>query len=466
MTVRVRFAPNPSGELHVGGARTALFNWLFARHHGGVFVLRVEDTDPATARPEFIEPIFEGLRWLGLDWDEGPEVGGPHGPYRQSERREQHDATVARLVEAGAVYRCYCTPEEVKARGTSRGYDRHCRTLDEKQVAAFEAEDRSYALRFRVPDGPVVLQDLVREEVRVEGGEIQDFVVARSDGRPTFVLANVSDDLAMGITHAIRGEDILSSAIQNLLLYRALGEDAPRYAHLPVILNEKRQKLSKRQMATGVHAFRAAGYLEEAMVNYLALLGWSPGTGEELLTREQLVASFDLDRVLHHGAVFDRQKLDWMNQEYLKRLSPADLEARVLELHPEVPKEVLRRTIDLELVQSRVKTLSEVPDAIRYLHERPTPDEKAAGKWLGTEEADRTLGIVADRLEALEDWVPERIKEIVQGTIAELDLHKRKGMKPVFVAVAGSEVALPLFESMAIIGHDETVTRLRAAVAG
>ena len=464
MSVRVRFAPNPSGELHVGSARAALFNWLFARHHGGAFVLRIEDTDPATARPEFIEPILDGLRWLGLDWDEGPDVGGPYGPYRQSERRELHLKTIERLVDAGAVYRDYCTPDEVRARGTARGYDRHCRDLGPDQVAAFEAEGRPYALRFRVPERTIVLNDVVRGDVTVEWKDVQDFVIARSDGTPTFVLANVSDDLAMDITHAIRGEDLLSAAVQNLLVYEALGETPPVYVHLPLILDEQRKKLSKRKMATGMHAFRAAGYLSEALVNFLSLLGWSPGSGEEILPRERIVSEFDLDRVLHHGAVFDREKLDWMNQEYMKALSADEFEARVQLEHPEVPAEVLRRAVELDMVQTRVRTLSEVPQAIHYLHTRPAVDPGARDKVLATEDARAVLSRTADALERVEPWTHEAIWEAVQAVAEEVGLNKRKATAPIRVAISGSQVSLPLPESIFVIGREESVARLREAV--
>jgi glutamyl-tRNA synthetase len=465
VTVRVRFAPNPSGDLHVGSARAALFNWLFARHHGGLFVLRIEDTDPATARPEFIEPILHALRWLGLDWDEGPDIGGAHGPYRQSERREMHQATIDRLVSLGAVYRDYCTPEEVKARGTERGYDRFCRDLSPDQTAAFEAEGRPFALRYRVPDHPVVLHDVVRGDVTVSSKDIQDFVVARSDGTPTFVLANVSDDLAMGITHAIRGEDLISAAVQNVLVYEALGETPPTYVHLPLILDEQRRKLSKRKMATGIHAFREAGYLADALVNFLSLLGWSSESGDEIMPRERIVSEFDLDRVQHHGAVFDREKLDWMNQEYVKALAPDELEALLAELHPEVPAETLRRSIDMDLIQTRVKTLSEVPHAIHYLHTRPAIDPAAREKArLGTEESDRVLTRTAEVLETLEPWTHEAIWEAIQAVAAEVQLNKRKATAPIRVAVSGTTVSLPLPESIEIIGREETVQRLRAAV--
>jgi glutamyl-tRNA synthetase len=435
----------------------ALFNWLYARHEGGTFIVRIEDTDPEAARPEFIEPILDALRWLGLDWDEGLHAGGAHGPYRQSERRDVHLEALRKLEEAGAVYRCTCTREDIAARGTKMGYDRHCRTHP-------PTDGKPYALRFKVPEGrDVVVHDLIRGEVRTPFEELQDFVVARSDGTPTFLLANAADDIAMEITHAIRGNDLLAAAGQTTLLFEALGSEPPAYAHLPLILAPDRSKLSSRHGATGVHAFQEAGYLPEAMVNFLALLGWSSPSHDEILSRDRIVEEFTLDRVSPANPIFDRQKLDWMNAEYIKALPPDDLEARILGLYPDLPKDTLRKTIDLELIQTRITTLSEVQDAIRYLHTRPDIDPKAAAKWLGTEEANRTLTEVADVLESLEPWEAEAIMAAIQAKIAELGLHRRKGPKPIFVAISGSEVALPIFQSIWILGRAESVVRLRAA---
>ena len=457
MTVRARYAPSTSGELQLGNVRTAIFNWLFARHEGGAFILRVEDTDAEKAKPELLDGIYETLRWVGLDWDEGPDIGGPHAPYKQSERRAVHDTVVSRLVQGEHVYRCWCTRDDIKARGTSTGYDRYCRTRADEP-------DGPYALRFHVPDGDVVVDDFILGEVRTPSTEMQDFVVARSDGSPTFVVANAADDIEMGITHAIRGADLLPAAGQAILIYAALDEPPPVYAHLPLVLGPDRKRLGSRHGALGTLRYREHGYLSEALLNYLSLLGWSSPAQQELLTKERLIAEFTLDRVLDSPAVFDVRKLEWMNQEYLKTLSVDDFEARVLELAPDTPRDTLRRALDLELVQTRVKTLAEVPDAIAYLHERPATDPSARDKWLGSEDADRTLTEVADALEALEPFEPEAIQTCVQAKIADLGLHKRKGPKPVFVAVSGGEVALPLFQSMYILGRDETVARLRAAI--
>jgi glutamyl-tRNA synthetase len=459
MTVRVRFAWGPSGDIHIGNVRTVLFNWLFARHFGGAFIVRIEDTDPEKSRPELFERMFETLRWLGLDWDEGPDIGGPHASYLQSERAALHKDALTKLEAAGVLYRCTCTREDVKARGTKTGYDRHCRHNP-------PADDRPYVLRFAVPEGDdVVVPDVIRGEVVTAFAEMQDFVVARSDGSPTFVIANTVDDIDMKITHVIRGTDLLPAAAQNTLLFRALGAEPPVYAHVPLILGPDKARLGARHGAVGTLSYREAGFLPEAMLNYLALLGWSPGSDREILSRTEIIEAFSLEGVVSSAAVFDVRKLEWMNQEYLKQLDLDDIERRVLHLHPETHAASLRKALELELVQSRVVRLAEIPEAIRYLHERPPIEQAAAEKWLGTEEANAVLSTVADRLEALDAWEPEAIKVVVQSTIEELGLHRRKGPKPIFVAIAGKETALPLFESIYLIGREESVARLRAATS-
>ena len=456
MTTRVRFAGAPSGNIHIGNMRTLLFNWLWARHTGGVFVWRVEDTDPERAKPELIARDAETLRWLGIDWDEGPEVGGPHEPYRQSQRTEMHLAALAKLEAAGAVYRCYCTRENVQARGVKTGYDRFCRTRT-------DAPDEPYALRFAVPEVDVVVHDMLRGEVRTPFDDMQDFVVARSDGSPTFVLANTVDDIDMEITLVMRGTDLLPAAAQNTLLFRALGAEPPQYAHVPLILAPDKKRLGARHGAVGTHTYRDAGYLPEALMNYLALLGWGSPSGEEILDRDRLIAEFTIERVHDAPAVFDVAKLEWLNQQYIQKLAPNDLVERIMALYPLVDEQMLRKVVDLELIQTRITTLADVPDAIRYLSERPEIEEGAASKWLGTEEAEQTLVTIAERLESLDPWETEDIKTTVQSTIEELGLHRRKGPKPIFVAIAGKETALPLFESIWLLGRDEAVARLRAA---
>ncbi|HYZ93083.1 MAG TPA: glutamate--tRNA ligase [Actinomycetota bacterium] len=458
--MRVRFAPNPSGDLHIGTAHTAFFNWLYARHEGGVFVLRIEDTDPETAKPELVDPIMESLRWLGINWDEGPDIGGSFGPYRDSERRTNHEETVEQLLSAGAAYRCWCTREQLEARGVKAGYDRHCRMLSDADRATRSAEPA--AIRFAVPDGrDVVVDDLVMGEVKFEYADLQDRVIVRSDGSPLYLLAVTSDDVAMEITHVLRGADLLPSTPLQILITEALGADLPTFAHLPLLLGENKGKLSKRKGSDGVLSFRERGFLPEALVNFLALLGWSSPTQEEKLSVEQIIREFTIDRVIEHPAVFDTTKLSWLNQQYIIELDDADLVRRVVELDPSVPVDVVQPMA--ELIKTRVTTLAEVPDAIRYIHERPKLE---TSKWLGTDEANNTLEAVAEELGSLEPWTAQAIGEAIQKVIADLGLNRRKGTKPIFVAISGSEVSLPLYESIELIGRSEAVARLRAASSG
>jgi glutamyl-tRNA synthetase len=294
---------------------------------------------------------------------------------------------------------------------------------------------------------------------------MQDFVLARSDGSPTFVIANTVDDIGMRITHVLRGTDLLPAAAQNTLLFRALGADPPIYAHVPLILGPDKARLGARHGAVGTLAYRDAGYLSEALVNYLALLGWGSQSGDEVLDIDRIVSEFTIDRIHDAPAVFDTTKLTWMNQQYIQKLAPDELVNRVMALYPVTDETTLRKVVDLELIQTRIATLADVPGAIRYLHERPEIDEGSAAKWLGTDEARTTLSSVADGLASLEPWEPESIKTTVQSTIEALGLHRRKGPKPIFVAIAGQETALPLFESICLIGRDESVARLRAAAS-
>ncbi|MGH7541695.1 MAG: glutamate--tRNA ligase, partial [Gemmatimonadota bacterium] len=327
MTVRCRFAPAPSGSLHVGNVRSALFAWLYARRQDGVFVLRVEDTDLSRVTEEAYRGVLDDLRWLGLGWDEGPDVGGPHGPYRQSERGEVYRQMTERLIAMGHAYRCWCTTEELEerrkdalARGEPPGYDGRCRTRPEAEIAALESEGTPFAIRFHMPEREWVVHDLVKGEVRWSPGDMRDFVIVRSDGSPVFLLAVAVDDMLMEITHVVRGDDLLASAPRNAAVIEALGGTPPAYAHLPQVLGHDGKPLSKRHGATSVAAFRDQGFLPEAMVNYLALLGWAKDDHTTFLSRDELVDAFDLAHVSHNPAVFDTQKLEWMNNHYIQGL--------------------------------------------------------------------------------------------------------------------------------------------------
>ena len=329
---RVRFAPSPTGYLHVGGARTALFNWLFARRHGGTFILRIEDTDTERSSDEMVAGILESMRWLGLDWDEGPGIGGPHAPYFQTQRFERHRAVAHQLLAGGFAYKCYCSPERLKEKrdaaekaGGGWKYDRACLHLSADEQQRLEASGVQPALRFKVPAGKTSYTDHVRGHIEVDHDQVEDFVILRSNGLPIYHLSVVADDIEMGITHVIRGDDHISNTPKHILLWQALGRTPPEFAHVPLILGTDKKKLSKRHGMTSVTEYERIGYLPDAMVNFLALLGWSPGGDREVMSREELIAAFSLEGISGGAAVFDPEKLDWFNAQYLAQLRPDDL---------------------------------------------------------------------------------------------------------------------------------------------
>ena len=473
MTVRCRFAPAPSGSLHVGNVRSALFSWLWARHNDGVFILRVEDTDASRVTEEAFRGVLGDLRWLGLEWDEGPEIGGPHGPYRQSERAEIYETKARELLDSGRAYRCYCTPEELEerknamlARGEPPGYDGRCRTLSDPQRARYEAEGRPSVVRFRMPDDEQVIDDLVKGKVRWAPGELRDFVLLRADGTPVFLLAVAVDDLLMEVTHVVRGDDLLVSAPRNVRVIEALGGTAPIYAHVPQVLGPDRKPLSKRHGDTSVQAFREQGYLREAMVNYLSLLGWSPGEDREVLTREELIELFDLARVSSNPAAFDTEKLTWLNERYIQSLGDDELAARCVHFLVEagigVDPALLREA--MPLVKERMKTLQEVVGLLRFLFSDDiTPNEKAAAIL-----AQAPPGYLAEAAAALEQtspWDAERIAETLDRLAQGAGLSRTKGWQPIRAAVTGSNISPPLPESLALLGGERTLDRLRAAAS-
>ena len=470
MSVRCRFAPAPSGSLHVGNVRSALFSWLWARHHGGEFILRVEDTDASRVTEEAFRGVLEDLRWLGLDWDEGPETGGPHGPYRQSERGEIYREAADLLMATGHAYRCYCTPEELEQRnevamasGQAPGYDGRCRDLPDPERAANEAAGRAATIRFRMPQHEWILQDLVKGEVRWAQGQLKDFVLMRADGSPLFLLAVAVDDMAMGVTHVVRGDDLLTAAPRNAAVIEALGGVAPTYAHVPQVVGSDRRPLSKRHGSTSVQAFREQGILPEALVNYLALLGWSPGEDREVLTLDELVGVFDLGRVSSHPAAFDTEKLTWLNNHYIQGLDDDDLAARCVHFMSEaglgVEPAVLRAA--MPLVKERMKTLSEVAGLLRFLFsDDVAPDERAGALLAKAPEG--YLKAVADALDAVGGWDAQTIGEALDALAASAGLNRTKGWQPVRAAVTGSNVSPPLPESLALLGRERTIARIRA----
>jgi glutamyl-tRNA synthetase len=468
--VRCRFAPAPSGSLHVGNVRSALFSWLWARHNAGTFILRVEDTDASRVTEEAFRGVLDDLRWLELDWDEGPEVGGDHGPYRQSERLGIYRGMVERLLGDERAYRCYCTPEELEqrraaalARGEAPGYDGRCRALSDAERAAFEAEGRASVVRFAMPERDWVVDDLVKGEVRWAASDLRDFVLERSDGTPVFLLAVAVDDMLMDVTHVVRGDDLLASAPRNIAVIEALGGTPPRYAHLPQVLGPDRKPLSKRHGSTSVEAFRELGYLSMALVNYLALLGWSPGEDREIVPREEMVRLFDLERVSSNPAAFDVGKLTWMNAQYLQRLDDDELAARSVHLFAQagigVEPALLRRA--MPLVRERVHTLRDIVDLLRFLFsDDVAPNERAAA--LIEKAPEGYLKAAIDPLDALPVWDAEAIAEVLDRLATEAGLSRTKGWQPIRAAVTGSNVSPPLPESMELLGKDRCLARMRA----
>jgi glutamyl-tRNA synthetase len=471
VTVRCRFAPAPSGSIHVGNARSALFSWLYARHHDGVFVLRIEDTDESRVTEEAYRGVVEDLRWLGLDWDEGPDVGGPHGPYRQSERLALYREMSERLLASGHAYRCWCTPDELEerrkaalARGEPPGYDGRCRDRSVDERAALEAAGRPFAIRFHMPERAWVIEDLVKGEVAWAAGELRDFVIVRSDGSPVFLLAVAVDDMLMEVTHVVRGDDLLASAPRNAAVIEALGGSPPAYAHLPQVLGPDSKPLSKRHGATSVAAFREQGFLPEAMVNYLALLGWAKDDHTTFLSRGELVEAFELTHVSHNPAVFDTQKLEWMNNHYVQSLDEDDLAARCVPFLTaeglSVDPALLRDAVPI--VRERMKRLTEAPALLRFLFtDDVAPNEKAVE--LIAKAPDGYLKETADELDTLQSWDTEHIQATLDSAASGAGLSRTKGWQPVRAAVTGSNVSPPLPESLALLGKERTVTRLRVA---
>jgi len=476
--VRVRFAPSPTGALHVGGAHTALFTWLFARHEGGKFVLRIEDTDEVRSTEESLAAIYDGLSWLGIDWDEGPDVGGPFGPYIQSERLERYNEQVERLLEDSRAYPCYCTPEELeerreimRKRGIPPRYDGRCRNLTEDERQRLEAEGRKPCINFRVREGgTTVVKDLIRGEVGFDNALMGDFVIRKTSGYPTYHLAVVVDDYLMDISHVIRAEEHLSNTPRHLQLMEALDFEPPQFAHLPIILGTDRTKLSKRHGAVNLLDYQEQGFLPEAMRNFLALIGWSTGTEQEVLDLEELIEQFTLESVSKSPGIFDLEKATWLNGEYLKRADAehvTDLVEPLLQaeglIGPELPaerREWLVRVVDL--MKERTRLLTDFLSWARYFFTDDYPyDERARKKWLSREEVPDRLEMLADRLEALGTWDVDGIEQAVRGVAEELEVSAAKVIHPCRSAVTGQTIGPSLFHLMELLPQETVVARLR-----
>lgn len=478
--VRVRYAPSPTGLPHIGNIRTALFNWLFARHHGGKFIVRIEDTDQERLVAGAVDGILDGLEWLDIDWDEGPRVGGDYGSYYQSERLDLYRAEADRLIAQGDAYRCYCTRERLAAvrqeqerNKQALGYDGHCRRLSEGDLAAYAESGAPCVVRFAMPDtGVTRLHDLIRDDVEWQNELVDDFILLKSDGFPTYHLAVVTDDHLMEISHVLRAEEWLSSAPRHLQLYRALGYTPPEHGHLPMILGPDRAKLSKRHGATSILEYRDDGFLPDALRNFMVLLGWSLDDKTEVMPVETMIDHFTLERVGKPAAIFDREKLSWMNGIYIREMAPetlADVLLPVLEsglpagLLP-VDREYLLRIIPL--IQERLKLLSEAPEMISYFFEEQ-PDYDPANlvqRGMSAEEARQAL---ARSLAALEraDFAAAALEELLRSVGEELELTPRRFFGTLRWAVTGRNVSPPLFETMEVLGRERVLSRLGWAAA-
>jgi glutamyl-tRNA synthetase len=473
--IRVRFAPSPTGYLHVGGARTALFNWLFARRHHGTFVLRIEDTDTERSSWEMVSGILEGLRWLGLDWDEGPDVGGPHAPYFQSERLGRHRSKALSLVDAGRAYYCYCSPEELqqkRAADPAWSYDRACLRRSADERARLDAANAPRAVRFLVPDGRTSFDDLVRGTIGFDNANIEDFVIVRSDGQPTYHLSVVVDDIDMEITHVVRGDDHISNTPKQVLLYQAFEQQPPRFAHVPLILGPDKKRLSKRHGATSVTEYRRLGYLAEAMVNFLALLGWSPGGDREVFSREELIRIFTLEGISGGNAVFNPEKLDWFNQQHIARLSATDLLGRLKDrlIERGLWRETLETTESawiarvIDLVKTRVKSLDQLVDELTpFLADQVRIDEAAGRKHL-TSDIGPALSTLIDRLTVVDPFTAHAIEHTLRSTADQAGIKAAALIHATRVAATGRAVSAGLFDVLALLGKTRTVARLRVGV--
>ena len=484
--VRVRFAPSPTGKLHVGGARTAIFNWAFARANKGSFILRIDDTDPERSTQENTEVILRAMRWMGLDWDEGPEVGGDFGPYAQTDRLEMYQQAAQKLWDEGRAYPCFCSAEQLAAdkkaaqerKDPFQGYQRRCRDIDPAEAKARIEAGEKYVLRIKVPAdrGDVVIHDAVHGDVTFDAKELDDFVIFRSDGTPTYNFATVVDDAAMGITHVIRGDDHLSNTPRQVMVYEALGAPVPVFAHISMILGADGKKLSKRHGATSVEEFRDEGYLPDAFVNYLALLGWSPDGETTIVPRDVLASTFSLDRVSKNPATFDPAKLDWINAEYLAAMDDAEFAEKIMVpelleaglMASESDRSALWLNTLASVVRPRTKHLGEVAGICSMVFETAetlTYDEKAVSKGLAKEGMTDVLVAAKAALEDVSEgsWNAEAIDAALEELPEKLDAKKRIVFQAIRAAVCGNLVSPPLGIVIELVGKDDALARISRA---
>jgi len=467
--VRVRFAPAPTGYLHVGGARTALFTWLFAKHNNGKFILRIDDTDEARTKEKYKQEIIESMLWLGLVWDEGPNVGGPCAPYIQSQRMELYQNYVQQLLDNDKAYYCYCTVEELSKQ---HGYDGRCRELTEEQRKKYEAEGRKPAIRFRVDEESVIFHDIIVGDV--SESELDDFIIVKSDERPLYNFSSVIDDHLMEISHVIRASDHISNTPKQILIYRALGWEPPEFAHVPMVLgSSKGEKLSKRHGATSITQYKADGYLPEAMVNFLARLGWSYDDKQEIFSVNELIDKFELSRVGRSGSVFDMQKLNWLNSKYIMKMS---LSERTDAIIPFLQREELieddiseQKRIWLEKVVDAVgDRMTKLTDIVNltedFFVEEFDYDEKAVKKWLRKDYAPELLESMKTIFSQVEPFDEKQIENALREFVEKSEISPIKVLQPIRVAVTGKSVGLGIFETLSILGKEKTLKRLEKTI--
>ena len=479
--IKVRFAPSPTGDLHVGNIRTALFDWAYARHTGGIFLFRIEDTDRSRVTDEYIAAAIDTLKWLGLSWDEGPEVGGPHGPYLQSQRLDIYSEWADRFIKQGDAYYCYCSPDELEARreaqkesGQAPGYDGKCRSISDEDLARYRAQGREPVIRMRMPEGSTTFTDVIRGECTFDHNFVPDFVLVRADGSPLYTLAVAVDDVLMEVTHVLRGEDLLSSTPRQIRVYQAMGvkaKDYPLFAHLPFVMGTDNAKLSKRNGETSIAWYREQGFLPEAICNYLALLGWSPGDDRENLTLKELTELFTIERVNSNPARFDMKKLENINGDKIRALTLDDFyqwslpflqKAKVVATPITNEQESVVRQA-LPIIQERLIKLSEIPGMLAFLFtEKVDLDPDSVAKYLDGD----AKGIISKAIEVLtplSTWSHEAIDGALRAALIEqMGLKPRLAFSAIRVAITGSHISPPLFESMEILGRERVLARLAA----
>ena len=480
-SVRVRIAPSPSGFLHIGTAKIALMNWLYARKTEGKFILRLEDTDAERTDEEFVRAMCEGFQWLGIDWDEGPAFGdepekGGHGPYRQSERLDIHRAAIGRLVDEGKAYRCFCTKEALdaereRARAEKRNprYSGTCRGIDPEESAR-RAKDERHVVRFRVPEGATLIHDLVQGDVRIENSELDDFIIAKPNGDPIFHLAVVVDDGEMGISHVIRGDDHLTNATRHIMLFEALGYAVPQFAHLPMVLDERGKKYSKREHGANVLDWREDGYLPETIINYVALLGWTAGDDRELYTREELVEAFSLERLGKSAAKFDLKKIQWLNGQHIRLMGVGELCARLVPILEEAEFDLSGKDEDwlfrmTEICHEKLSTLRDIVPMTDFFFVAPTDyEEKAVKKQWMKEDSLERMAALEGLLGGSREWSADGLKARVEELMAQSGLGMGKYVHPLRLALTGKSVGPGVFELTELLGKEACRERMGKAM--